>query len=155
MCVFGAVCVSEGGYRCVGEKLRRTWLYQWLYLTLLPIDKDIIWLRIWGGEKEISLELKTAQLFSTNAFSANAFSVNVLSTFTAIHPQSIVYKNNFFIYFYQRKRISLKWHRIYYNQTDSLRAIRLEVLGLNVLVLNSCAFVKQFQTKILNVRLFL
>jgi len=85
-----------------------------------------------------------AQLFSTNAFSGNTFSLNVLSTFTAIYSQSIANTNNFISYFYQRKQISLKWHRIYLDQNNTLRVIRLEVLGqsvsaLNVLVLNSCA----------------
>ena len=80
-----------------------------------------------------------AQLFNTNAFS-----LNILSTFTAIHSQSIVNTNNFFTYFYQRKQISRKLRWIYIDQANSLRVISLEVLGqnvlvLNVLVLNSCA----------------
>ena len=54
----------------------------------------------------------SAQLFSTYAFNANKFSLNVLSTFTAIYSHSIVNTNNFFAYFYQRKQISRKWHRI-------------------------------------------
>ena len=77
-----------------------------------------------------------AQLFSTNAFSANTFSLNVLPYSTAIYSQSIVNTNNFFTYFYKIKQISRKLHQIYYDQTNSLRVVRLEVLGLNVLVLN-------------------
>ena len=78
------------------------------------------------------------------AFSANTFSPNVLQCFTAIHSLFIVNTNNFFTYFYQRKQISRKWHRIYSDQTNSLGVIRIGVLGLNVLalnalVLNSCA----------------
>ena len=86
----------------------------------------------------------TAQLFSTNAISANTLSLNVLSTFTAIYSQSIVNTNNLFTYFYQSKQISLELHRIYLDQTDSLRVIRLEVLGQNVLVLNSCAIINNY-----------
>ena len=85
-----------------------------------------------------------AQLFSTNVFSANTFCLNILSTFTAIYLQSIVNTNNFSTGIYQRKQISRKWHRIYQDQTNRMRVIRLEVLGqnvliLNVLVVNSCA----------------
>ena len=67
---------------------------------------------------------------------------NFVSTFcqlTAIYSQSIVNKNNFFTYFYQRKQISRILHQCYKDQTNSFRVIRLEVLGQNVLVLNSCA----------------
>ena len=83
-----------------------------------------------------------AQLFSTNTFS-----LNVLPSFTAIYSQTIVNTKNFFTYFYQRKQISRKLHRIYEDQTNCLRVIRLEVLGqnvlvLSVLVLNSCAVVE-------------
>ena len=39
-------------------------------------------------------------------------------------------------HFYQRGRISRKIHRIYQDQTNSLRVIRLEVFRQNVLVLN-------------------
>ena len=53
------------------------------------------------------------QLFNTNAFSANKFSLNVLTSFTAIYSQSIVNTNNFVSYFYQRRQISRKGHRIY------------------------------------------
>ena len=56
----------------------------------------------------INYSFNKAQLFSTNAFSANAFSINVLSTYTVIYSLSIVNKNNFFTYFYQRKHITLK-----------------------------------------------
>ena len=57
--------------------------------------------------------LYLVQLFRTNAFSANTVSLNILPFFTAIHSQSIVNTNNFFTCFYQRKHLSLKWHRIY------------------------------------------
>ena len=57
------------------------------------------------------------------------------------YSYSLIYinTNNFFIEFYQRKQISRKQHWIYQDQTNSLGVIRLEVLGLNVLVLKSCA----------------
>ena len=84
-----------------------------------------------------SFNVCRAQLFSTNAFSVNKFSLNVLSTSTAIYSQSIVNTNIFFTYFCQRKQTSRKWRCNYYNQTNSFGVIRLEVLGLNVLVLIS------------------
>jgi len=80
-----------------------------------------------------------SQLLRTNAFSANKFCLNVLSTSTAIYSQSIVKTNNFYTDFFERKQISRKWHWIYLYQTNSLRVIRLEVSGLNVLVLINCA----------------
>ena len=78
----------------------------------------------------------SVQLCSSNAFSTNKFCLNVLSTYTAIYSQFIVNTNNFFTCFYQRKQMPRVLHRIYSDQTDSMRVIRLEVLGLNVLVLN-------------------
>ena len=75
-----------------------------------------------------------AQLYSTKTFSANAFSLNVLSTSTAIYSQSFVNTNKF-TYFFQRKQISRNRQQIYEDQTNSLREIRLEVLGQNVLVM--------------------
>ena len=77
-------------------------------------------------------------------YGINATSLNVWQSYTAIHSQSIVNMNNFSTYYYLRKQLSRKLHRIYYDQTNSLRVISQEVLGQNglvlyVLVLNSCA----------------
>ena len=91
----------------------------------------------------MAIGLCKAQLFSTNAVS-----LNVLSTSTAIYSQYIVNTSIFFTHFDRKQQISRKWHRFYQDQTNSLRVIRLEVLGpkvlvLNVLVLNSCALCKR------------
>ena len=79
---------------------------------------------IYHHKRHISSSTIQAQLFDTNAFSANTFSLNVLRSFTATYSQSIVNTNNFYIYFYQRKQISRNWHRLYYDQTNSLGVIR-------------------------------
>ena len=45
----------------------------------------------------------------------------------------------FFTYFYLGKQISRIWHWTFQVKTNSVGVIRLEVMGLNVMVLNSCA----------------
>ena len=67
--------------------------------------------------------------------------VTFLSTSTVIYSQYIENTNNFFKDFYQSMQISGKWY--WNDQTNSLKLIRLEVLGQKMvgtkwLVLYSC-----------------
>ena len=93
-----------------------------------------------NNKKSLYICFFLAQLFSTNVFGANTFSLNVLSTFIAIYSQSTVNTNNFFTTSIKQKQISWKYLWIYWDKTNSLGVVGLEVLGLNLLVLNSCAF---------------
>ena len=90
---------------------------KWQYLSERSVDffiyfKSLEKIKDW----RVTLQLKEAQVFSINALSPNAFSLKVLTTFTAIYSQSIVNMSKFFTDSYQRKQISRKGHRIYWDQ---------------------------------------
>ena len=89
-----------------------------------------------------SSAVRTAQLLITNTFSANAFSLIVLSTFTAIYSQSIkIPTTSLHTFIKENKYIEngIGFIRI----RPTLGVVGLEVLGLNVLVLNSCAYISK------------
>ena len=72
-------------------------------------------------------------------YSPNIFCYNILSTSIVIHLQSAENRDKFFKNIYQRVQISGKYRRNYQDITNSLWAIRHQLLGQNVLGLNSCA----------------